>query len=327
MALLSTTLLQLPVGCYRCKIVVLDPLYLPEYAGSAWRGIFGHALKRTVCVTRERDCSPCLLYRSCAYPYIFETSPPADTERMRLYNSVPHPFLISPTPSTARCSDPGAAIELDVMLFGRSNAYLPYVIHAFRMAGERGIGRGKGRFELAAWMQRRDRAGIEQWHTIWRLQGRLEAQDPSVPEVPDCPETVLLDFCAPLRLKREGHLVTPESFEFHDLYRNLLRRISMLMYFHAHHKLEADFAGLSQASRSVEIVHKELRWKEWTRYSSRQHTEMQMGGLLGHIELEGVGLEPFWPYLWLGQWTHAGKGTSMGLGRYTIRGTPDQENT
>jgi CRISPR/Cas system endoribonuclease Cas6 (RAMP superfamily) len=45
-----------------------------------------------------------------------------------------------------------------------------------------------------------------------------------------------------------------------------------------------------------------------------------MGGLLGRFSLAGEGLEPFWPYLWLGQWTHAGKGTSMGLGQYRIGG-------
>ena len=43
-----------------------------------------------------------------------------------------------------------------------------------------------------------------------------------------------------------------------------------------------------------------------------------MGGLTGWFEVEGPGLEPFWPYLWLGQWTHAGRGCSMGLGRYVL---------
>jgi CRISPR/Cas system endoribonuclease Cas6 (RAMP superfamily) len=44
-----------------------------------------------------------------------------------------------------------------------------------------------------------------------------------------------------------------------------------------------------------------------------------MGGLVGSVHLEMRGLEDFWPYLWLGQWTHAGKGTSMGMGAYTIK--------
>jgi CRISPR/Cas system endoribonuclease Cas6 (RAMP superfamily) len=46
---------------------------------------------------------------------------------------------------------------------------------------------------------------------------------------------------------------------------------------------------------------------------------MQMGGLVGEIVVELAEGSPLWPYLWLGQWLHAGKGTSMGLGHYTIQ--------
>jgi len=53
---------------------------------------------------------------------------------------------------------------------------------------------------------------------------------------------------------------------------------------------------------------------------------MQLGGLLGTVTFEvragprshSNELAPFWPYIWLGQWTHAGKNTSMGLGKYEI---------
>jgi hypothetical protein len=61
-----------------------------------------------------------------------------------------------------------------------------------------------------------------------------------------------------------------------------------------------------------------LTWRDWTRYSSRQQTTMQMGGLTGRLGVDLGGHERLWPYLWLGQWTHAGKGTSMGLGRYRL---------
>ncbi len=61
-----------------------------------------------------------------------------------------------------------------------------------------------------------------------------------------------------------------------------------------------------------------LRWHEWTRYSSRQHTLMELGGLLGTFELSGPDLAPLWPLLWLGQWVHAGKGTTFGLGAYRL---------
>jgi hypothetical protein len=66
----ATPPLPLPVARYRLTFRAVDDLRLPAYAGSAWRGAFGHALKRLVCVTREPACPPCLLYRSCAYPYV-----------------------------------------------------------------------------------------------------------------------------------------------------------------------------------------------------------------------------------------------------------------
>jgi hypothetical protein len=43
-----------------------------------------------------------------------------------------------------------------------------------------------------------------------------------------------------------------------------------------------------------------------------------MGGLTGEITFADSDLEPFWPWLWLGQWTHAGKGAVMGLGGYRL---------
>ena len=62
------------------------------------------------------------------------------------------------------------------------------------------------------------------------------------------------------------------------------------------------------------------RWHEWTRYSARQDTLLQMGGLVGSFALPGAALAPFWSCLWAGQWTHAGKGAVMGLGRYRLAG-------
>ncbi|MGH8476071.1 MAG: CRISPR system precrRNA processing endoribonuclease RAMP protein Cas6 [Methylococcales bacterium] len=45
---------------------------------------------------------------------------------------------------------------------------------------------------------------------------------------------------------------------------------------------------------------------------------MQMGGIVGRFQLDETELEPFWPYLWIGQWLHAGKSATMGPGRYAI---------
>jgi hypothetical protein len=44
---------------------------------------------------------------------------------------------------------------------------------------------------------------------------------------------------------------------------------------------------------------------------------MTLGGVVGTWTLRGD-LAPLLPWLWLGQWLHAGKNATMGMGRYTL---------
>jgi CRISPR/Cas system endoribonuclease Cas6 (RAMP superfamily) len=66
------------------------------------------------------------------------------------------------------------------------------------------------------------------------------------------------------------------------------------------------------------VLEADLRWHEWSRYSSRQQTKVQMGGLMGSFALPVDALADFWPWLWLGQWVQVGKGTVMGMGEYVL---------
>ncbi|ADE15892.1 conserved hypothetical protein [Nitrosococcus halophilus Nc 4] len=304
---------RLPLAGYRLIFSMPEATVLPAYAGSAWRGVLGRALKQTVCVARGTPCGECMLARSCVYPYIFETPPPPDSRKMRRYNAAPHPFvLVLEENSTA-----STRYTLGLTLFGRGNRYLPYFIHAFIRAGEQGIGPRRQNFQLLE-VQQRENLSPDRWLTIFQPDKKLTPWPERMPPIPPLPEAVQIHFQTPLRLKREGRNVRPQDFFFADLFGNLLRRFSMLTYFHTDTPLEADFAGLMAKARTVKCRHGDLYWKDWTRYSSRQRTTMQMGGLQGTVVLEGAQIAPFWPYLWLGQWTHAGKNTSMGLGRYRL---------
>ncbi len=66
-----------------------------------------------------------------------------------------------------------------------------------------------------------------------------------------------------------------------------------------------------------------LRWWDWQRYSARQQTEMNFGGLLGDFELAGPAevLQQLLPVLKMGEWLHVGKRTTFGLGKYNIGGS------
>ncbi len=308
-----TILPMLPLARYRLRFRAAVDLRLPAYTGSAWRGAFGRALKHLVCIPDEPTCPSCPFYRSCIYPYLFEMPPDPGVGKLTKYTAAPHPYLLVPDDCHGRVAA-GQTLSVDVHLLGHGNRHLPYVIHALTQAGQRGLGQDRGALELLGVAQADD----EDWRPIYTPGGDLNPLLPTVPVTPPCPERLTLRLLTPLRLTSEGRLVSQDRFRFHHLFSNLLRRISLLTAFHTDDPLETDFAGLTRAARTVELSHAHLRWHEWARFSSRQDTLVKMGGLIGEIGLEGADLEPFWPYLWLGQWTHAGKGAVMGLGRYRI---------
>lgn len=313
----AATGLALPIGRYRAWFSSSRPVRFSEFPGSAWRGGFGYALKKAACATREPRCAACLLYRSCAYPYIFETPPPPGAAKMRRYTSVPHPFVFD------HCALPGRDTHgclLEFSLFGEANRHLPIIVYALMsaVAAEQGIAGNRLSLER---LEREAGLGSEAWAPLDLPDGLAGLAAPAWAEPPAPRAALALRIETPLRLKREGRHVGPERFCFADLFGNLLRRISMLTYFHTETPLETDFRGLSEAARAIQGEF-ELEWKEQRRYSQRQGEVMRLGGVVGRIALgaDGADLAPFWPYLWLGQWTHAGTGATMGLGRYRIVG-------
>lgn len=177
---------RLPVSRFTLHFTGCDRNLLPRYSGSAWRGAFGHALKKTVCVVKNTPCQSCLLLSTCAYSYIFETPPPADSTKMRRYSNAPHPFII--TPHETQSPDQGS-YRLQLTLIGHSLRYLPYLIYAFKTAGERGIGGKRQRCELQEVAQQTP-AGMQ---TVYR-DGVLETPQPAAsPAVPDCPRQLRLN--------------------------------------------------------------------------------------------------------------------------------------
>ncbi len=302
----------LPVYQYQLQFAVDGPIKLPVFPGSAWRGAFGHALKKTVCVVRDTPCNDCMLKTSCAYSYIFETPPPENAEKMRKYNAAPHPFVFQFPIQQDKKSN---SYQLNMMVYGHGQRFFPYITHAMRKAGQDGLGSRRQIFELESIKQI---TTDNKEHIVYQ-NGKLHTQlTDFTPAIPSIPGTININIHTPIRIKQQGHNLNTENFNFAAFFGNLLRRISMLTYFHTDEPLETDFADLTQRARQINFTDKNLQWYDWKRYSSRQKTEMNMGGVIGTLQLESEGMEDFWPYLWLGQWTHAGKATSMGLGHYTI---------
>jgi len=308
------------------EMKALDILLLPAYKGSTLRGAFGHMFKKVVCALPNKDCSTCLLKEKCIYSYVFETPPASDTQVMRKYKAAPHPFIIEPPPEKKRGYKPGDGVSFGLTLIGRAIDYLPYFIYTFDELGKAGLGRGRGRYELKEVRSRTHEPAGNNNSLMYTSETKtLKAFTPQTlafnTEISDCSnpgtELLTLSFLTPTRITYNGSLAV--DLEFHVLIRQLLRRLSLLSYFHCGIDIAGwDFKGMIEAAKTINVKEKNLIWHDWERYSNRQETRMKMGGFVGDITFEG-NLQPFIPLIKAGEIVHIGKGTGFGLGKFLIR--------
>ncbi len=272
-----------------------------------------------VCAIKSSECTDCLLKEKCVYSYIFETPPSADTKIMRKYKSAPHPFIIEPPTGQRRAYNPRDEISFGLTLIGRAIDYFPYFIYAFDELGRIGLGKGKGKFELRDVGCNEETIYDSETKTLRTFKPNVLSFDPDLLNSETSgSELITLHFLTPTRIVYNGHLTL--DLEFHILVRNLLRRLSLLYYFHCNgDPSEWNFREIIKKAEGVKVSGQGLRWHEWERYSARQKTRMNMGGFVGGITFEGA-TGPFMDLIRAGEVLHVGKGTGFGLGRYEIVG-------
>lgn len=295
---------------------------LPAYKGAVFRGGFGYAFKKIVCIQRtKKECTECLLHRRCVYSYIFETSPPEDTKVLRLYRTIPHPFVIEPPLSGDRIVKQNDTLTFNLILIGRAVDYLPYFILTFTELGKQGIGKNRSKFILEK-IEALDING--EGKSVYTSEDGvfqndyplLEASQLNQAESNNGNRQIEIEFLTPFRVRFDGKIT--DDIEFHVIFRNLLRRVSSLQYFHCGRELECDYKAYIEDAEKIKTVSNDLQWFDWERYSTRQKQKMTLGGVLGNVKYEG-NLRPFMQILKLGEHIHLGKGTSFGLGQYRIK--------
>lgn len=293
-----------------------DAIMLPLYKGSTLRGGFGNTFKKVVCAIRTKNCDDCILKVKCIYFYIFETSPDEESDVLKNYNRIPHPFVIEPPMDENRIFQPGDMLTFNLILIGKATEYIPYFIYAFDALGTNGIGKGRGKYELIevrCLKPEKDYIVYSSKDKILKNSETIRMSD--ILKIIPKTNTITLNLITPLRIILNGNLVV--NLKFHHLIRSLLRRASTLSYFHCGEKLNIDFKEMINRAENTEKVVDELKWFDWERYSGRQNTRMKLGGLIGRVLFKGD-FEEFLPLLKLGELLHAGKGTAFGLGRYEI---------
>lgn len=306
-------MIALPLARYRLEFAVETPLHLPAYAGSTLRGAFGGALRAASCITKQKTCDGCPLIATCPYAIVFEARPPASAHPLQKFSHVPHPYVIEPPQWGERDYLPGETLAFHIVLAGRALEQLALIVWAFVKAFQRGVGRGDGTGRLLRVVH----VGATETPVLAGADTALVDHDTTVAPAPTFGAAVTLCFNTPLRLQDNGHRASADEYTPRRLLMTLVRRIALIAEFHGTGRLALDFPALAAAAERLGSE-KTLRWRDWTRYSSRQQRKMDLGGVIGTWQLTGD-LAPFAPFFHLGQWLHVGKEATFGLGGYQLQ--------
>ncbi len=307
---------DLPHELYRFALEPLEPMRLPAYKGSTFRGVFGHSLRRVACALRDERCPTCLVRATCTYQRLFETQVAPEQGPKPGVDRAPHPYVLVPPLGEEREAGPGRELACTLLLMGPARGTLPYLVYTFQEVGRRGLTRERRPLAL----RRVEALAEDGWRTVYAegwesLTGTLvEAPAPVPPARLD--GRVAVRLVTPFRLKRNGRLVDELSAD--DLLVALARRWGDLArYYGGGIDPEPGVRAILGLRGRVRFGRSELRWLDWTRYSNRQRSRMQLGGVVGRVEIEGDVAELV-PWLAWAERFHLGKATSFGLGRVEI---------
>jgi hypothetical protein len=138
--------------------------------------------------------------------------------------------------------------------------------------------------------------------------------DPASLACPPRPDAVRVRMTTPLRIRLGGDLLTGRSLSPGHLVMAAVRRLRALGLAVPPPLAE----GARAESPLLRFADARFGWLETTRFSTRQNTAMQLGGIVGEATLDLRQASHAWPLLWAGSVLHLGKGASMGFGRLEL---------
>ena len=267
---------------------VLDEM---RFWGSAWRGAFGWALKREVCVfdARRAQCARCVLAAGCAYARLFPEGTQPISARGR----------VAPYALFAEAKDGRMQVEL-ALFAPEAGDWRGALARALVHAAKKGVAGVRFALVRMAWLGADGRWGPAP-NGGWVPEAKREG-----------PVRVVMR--TPLRCKHNGRLARPEEMTPALWLAALKRRVLALA--------EAAGEGARVRGMLADVAMPawqgaSWRWKELGRYSHRQQAPMKIGGVLGSFAVDARGALA--TLLALGRFTHMGKLASMGLGRYALQ--------
>ena len=255
----------------------------PYFIGSQLRGAFGYALKKVTCINPSFVCEGCFATSNCLYHEFYEAK--NETHKYRFDFKLGQGFY-----------------EFHFYLFDDACMKLPYVVSAFHMMlTQVGLGKDKTTYKEFDMYINDENAFAD---------GQLKLPPNFIKDfkTPEPFAHAKINFTTPLRIKKENRFVRDDTIELKDIVNSIYQRQLQILG-KPQKKFPYEIKG--------EIVKKQLHYKELTRQSNRQKTTMNMGGIMGEMEIQGID-EKSYHVLKLGEILACGKSTVFGLGKIEI---------
>ncbi|MBL0708109.1 MAG: CRISPR system precrRNA processing endoribonuclease RAMP protein Cas6 [Sulfurimonas sp.] len=267
----------------KISVVIKTDEKVPYFIGSQVRGALGYALKDVTCINPSYICEDCFAKNNCLYWEFYERK------------NIVHKYRLD--------------IELDkdfydfnIFIFDDATQKLPYLISALMMMiGKNGLGK--------------DRKTYKKFDIYVNDQLINRDENIEIPtnalktfQIDKICQDIRLQFLTPLRIKKANKFIKNGDLQIKDLVNSIYQR-QMQLTGQKPKRFPYEIEG--------SIVKKELAFKELTRMSNRQKTTMNMGGLMGSLEIKDLN-EKTYNVLKLGELIGVGKQTVFGLGKIKI---------
>ena len=255
----------------------------PFFLGSQLRGAFGYALKRVVCINPSFKCDECFAKDNCLYYQFYE--------KKNVYHKYRFDYELGKS-----------YYDFSLYLFDDTVSKLPYVVSAlYQMIVKIGFGKDRKtytKFDMFV----NDSSIFKDGEIIlpknYEKKFKIDTFSPNIS----------VRFVTPLRLKKNNHFIKPEELELKDLINSIYQRKQKLQNMELK-KLDFEPKG--------DIVKKELKFVDISRYSNRQKTKLKIGGLVGEMQMKDID-EKSYKLLKLGEIIGVGKQTVFGLGKIRV---------
>ena len=245
------------------------------FIGSTIRGTFGHALRYASCPFVSQECGTCDISCSCIYDEFFENI--SDTPNFRLDIDLNQ-----------------KSFDFKILLFEHAARYLPHVAIAIANMQEIGLEVSRRKFKFSNFTLNGE---------IVEPKSLLSNKVEMLNFTPDfAAGDYEISLLTPLRMKQKNVLVRRE-IDFKSFIRQIAMRFESITR-EPMDKFEVKFCRFEQ----------DLHFYDINRYSNRQHTKMQFGGVIGRMRVFGLD-ERSVKLLQLAQITGVGKSTVFGLGK------------